>query len=55
MLNHLSITPNGAILTMVVEVRLTNHDIGGISSLDIRLAKRMEYIIQPKMLITMRQ
>ncbi|MDN6276514.1 4a-hydroxytetrahydrobiopterin dehydratase [Psychrobacter sp.] len=34
----------------VVEVRLTNHDIGGISSLDIRLAKRMEYIIQPKRL-----
>ena len=34
----------------VVEVRLTNHDIGGISSLDIRLAKRMEYIIQPKCL-----
>ena len=34
----------------VVEVRLTDHDIGGISSLDIRLAKRMEYIIQPKRL-----
>ncbi|WP_105244599.1 4a-hydroxytetrahydrobiopterin dehydratase [Psychrobacter sp. Marseille-P5312] len=32
----------------VVEVRLTNHDTGGISSLDIRLAKRMEHIIQPK-------
>ena len=34
----------------VVEVRLTNHDTGGISSLDIRLAKRMEHIIQPKRL-----
>ena len=32
----------------VVDVRLTNHDTGGISSLDIRLAKRMEHIIQPK-------
>jgi 4a-hydroxytetrahydrobiopterin dehydratase len=34
----------------IVEVRLTNHDTGGISSLDIRLAKRMEHIIQPKRL-----
>ncbi|MGO2505130.1 MAG: 4a-hydroxytetrahydrobiopterin dehydratase [Psychrobacter alimentarius] len=32
----------------VVKVRLTTHDTGGISSLDIRLAKRMEHIIQPK-------
>lgn len=32
----------------VVDVRLTTHDTGGISSLDIRLAKRMEHIIQPK-------
>ena len=32
----------------IVDVRLTNHDTGGISSLDIRLAKRMEQIIQPK-------
>ncbi len=32
----------------VVKVRLTTHDTGSISSLDIRLAKRMEYIIQPK-------
>lgn len=31
----------------VVDVRLTTHDTGGITSLDIRLAKRMEYIIQP--------
>ena len=34
----------------IVEVRLTNYDTGGISSLDIRLAKRMEHIIQPKRL-----
>ncbi|WP_218689378.1 4a-hydroxytetrahydrobiopterin dehydratase [Psychrobacter sp. BF1] len=34
----------------VVDVRLTTHDTGGITSLDIRLAKRMEYIIQPKRL-----
>lgn len=34
----------------VVEVRLMTHDTGGISSLDIRLAKRMEYIVQPKRL-----
>ncbi len=34
----------------VVDVRLTTHDTGGITSLDIRLAKRMEYIIQPKTL-----
>ncbi|MGO2386444.1 MAG: 4a-hydroxytetrahydrobiopterin dehydratase [Psychrobacter sp.] len=34
----------------IVEVRLTNHDTGGISSLDIRLAKRMEHIIQAKRL-----
>ncbi|CAM3523762.1 MAG: 4a-hydroxytetrahydrobiopterin dehydratase [Psychrobacter glaciei] len=32
----------------VVDVRLTTHDTGGITSLDIRLAKRMEHIIQPK-------
>jgi len=32
----------------VVKVRLTTHDTGGISSLDIRLARRMEHIIQPK-------
>ncbi len=34
----------------IVDVRLTTHDTGGITSLDIRLAKRMEYIIQPKRL-----
>ncbi len=34
----------------VVEVRLTTHDTGGITSHDIRLAKRMEHIIQPKRL-----
>lgn len=32
----------------VVDVRLTTLDTGGITSLDIRLAKRMEHIIQPK-------
>ena len=32
----------------VVEVRLTSHDTGGITSHDIRLAKRMEHIVQPK-------
>ncbi len=31
----------------VVEVRLTTQDTGSISSLDIRLAKRMEHILQP--------
>ena len=31
-----------------VHVRLTTHDLNGISSNDIRLAKRMEHIIQPK-------
>lgn len=34
----------------IVEVRLTNQDTGGVSSLDIRLARRMEHIIQPKRL-----
>lgn len=34
----------------VVDVRLTTHDTGGITSLDIRLAKRMEHIVQPKRL-----
>ena len=34
----------------IVEVRLTNQDTGGVSSLDIRLAKRMEHIVQPKRL-----
>lgn len=34
----------------IVKVRLTNQDTGGISSLDIRLAKRMEHIVQPKRL-----
>ena len=34
----------------VVVVRLTTHDTGGITSHDIRLAKRMEYIVQPKRL-----
>ena len=34
----------------IVEVRLTNQDTGGISSLDIRLARRMEHFIQPKRL-----
>lgn len=32
----------------VVDVRLTTHDTGGITSHDIRLAKRMEHIIQSK-------
>ena len=32
----------------IVDVRLTTHDTGGITSLDIRLAKRMEHIVQPK-------
>lgn len=31
-----------------VHVRLTTHDLNGISSHDIRLAKRMEQILQPK-------
>lgn len=34
----------------VVEVRLMTHDTGGITSHDIRLARRMEYIVQPKRL-----
>ncbi len=34
----------------VVEVRLTSQDTGGITSHDIRLAKRMEHIVQPKRL-----
>ncbi|MGE6393541.1 4a-hydroxytetrahydrobiopterin dehydratase [Psychrobacter pacificensis] len=34
----------------IVEVRLTNQDTVGVSSLDIRLAKRMEHIVQPKRL-----
>ncbi|TXD96899.1 4a-hydroxytetrahydrobiopterin dehydratase [Psychrobacter frigidicola] len=34
----------------VVEVRLTTGDTGGLTSHDIRLAKRMEHIIQPKRL-----
>lgn len=34
----------------IAEVRLTNQDTGGVSSLDIRLAKRMEHIVQPKRL-----
>ena len=34
----------------VVEVRLTTGDTGGITSHDIRLAKRMEHIVQPKRL-----
>lgn len=33
-----------------VKVRLTTDDTGGISSLDIRLAKRMQHIVQPKRL-----
>lgn len=32
----------------VVEVRLMTHDTGGITSHDIRLAKRMEYIINSR-------
>lgn len=31
-----------------VQVRLTTHDLNGISSNDIRLAKRMDHIVQPK-------
>lgn len=31
-----------------VHVRLTTHDLNGITSNDIRLAKRMEQILQPK-------
>ncbi len=34
----------------IVEVRLTSEDTGGITSRDIRLAKRMEHIIQPSRL-----
>ena len=34
----------------VVEVRLTTGDTGGITSHDIRLAKRMEHIVQIKSL-----
>lgn len=34
----------------VVDVRLTTHDTGGITSLDIQLARRMQHIIQPKRL-----
>lgn len=34
----------------IVDVRLTTHDTGGITSLDIRLAKRMQHIVQPKRL-----
>lgn len=34
----------------IVKVRLTTDDTGGISSLDIRLAKRMQHIVQPKRL-----
>ena len=34
----------------VVEVRLTTGDTGGITSHDVRLAKRMEHIVQPKRL-----
>ena len=30
-----------------VKVRMTTDDTGGISSLDIRLAKRMQHIVQP--------
>ncbi len=33
-----------------VKVRLTTDDTGGITSLDIRLAKRMQHIVQPKTL-----
>ena len=33
-----------------VNVRLTTDDTGGISSLDIRLARRMQHIVQPKRL-----
>ena len=32
----------------IVEVRLTTNDSNSITSHDIRLAKRMEYIVQPK-------
>lgn len=31
-----------------VHVRLTTHDINGITSHDIQLAKRMEQVLQPK-------
>ena len=31
-----------------VHVRLTTHDVNGITSHDIRLAKRMEEVIAPK-------
>ncbi len=34
----------------IVKVRLTTDDTNGISSLDIRLAKRMQHIVQPKRL-----
>lgn len=42
--------PNWRNIYNVVEVRLTTGDTGGITSHDIRLAKRMEHIIQPKRL-----
>lgn len=31
-----------------VMVRLTSHDVSGITSRDIQLAKRMEQVLQPK-------
>lgn len=34
----------------IVKVRLTTDDTGGITSLDIRLAKRLQHIVQPKRL-----
>ena len=34
----------------IVKVRLTTDDTGGITSLDIRLAKRMQHIVQLKRL-----
>ena len=31
-----------------VHVRLTSHDVDGITSRDIRLAKKMQHVVQPK-------
>ena len=40
--------PEWSNLYNIVQVKLTTHDINGITSHDIRLAKRMEQILQPK-------